>query len=77
LRAALQRHAARQRQRDPPPPPARARIADPEPYDDDWGWWIEFRLGRIEVQIRWLVGLAAAALLAEVVRVALAALGLG
>jgi hypothetical protein len=52
------------------------RIDDPKPYDDDWGWWIEFRLGRIEAQIKWLVALAAGTLLAEVLRVALAALGL-
>ena len=53
-----------------------ARREDPQPYDDDWGWWIERRLRRIESQIKWLLGLAAAALLAEVIRVALAALGL-
>ena len=26
------------------------RTDDPKPYDDDWGWWIDFRLGRIEAQ---------------------------
>ena len=54
----------------------RARKEDPCPYDDDWGWWMEQRLGRLETQIKWLITLAAAALAAEVIRVALAAWGL-
>jgi hypothetical protein len=65
LRAALRRH------RD-----HRARVDDPRPYDNDWGWWMEKRLARLETQSRWLIGLAGAALVAEVLRVALNALGL-
>lgn len=65
LRAAIRRHRDRQ-----------ARIDDPEPYDNDWGWWIEKRLARLETQSKWLIGLAGAALVAEVLRVALSALGL-
>lgn len=65
LQAAIQRHRDR-----------RARIADPEPYDSAWGWWMEKRLARLETQSRWLIGLAGAALVAEVLRVALGALGL-
>jgi hypothetical protein len=53
-----------------------ARKQDPCPYDDDWGWWIETRLARLEKQIRWLLTLAAGALFAEVLRLALTALGL-
>ena len=37
---------------------------------------MEQRLGRLETQIKWLITLAAAALAAEVIRVALAAWGL-
>jgi hypothetical protein len=62
LRAAIRRKSARP-----------ARRSDPQPYDDDWGWWIEQRLARLEVQIKWLVGLAAGALAAEVIRLALEA----
>ena len=65
LHAAIQRHRER-----------RARITDPQPYDSDWGWWMEKRLARLETQSRWLIGLAGAALAAEVLRAALAALGL-
>jgi hypothetical protein len=63
LRAAIQRRR-QQTRRD-----------DPCPYDDDWGWWIEKRLSRLETQTKWLIGLAAGALAAEVIRVALNALG--
>jgi hypothetical protein len=51
-------------------------VSDPQPYDNDWGWWMEKRLARLETQSRWLIGLAGAALAAQVVRVALGALGL-
>jgi hypothetical protein len=37
---------------------------------------MEQRLGRLEREIKWLIGLASAALAAEVIRVALAAWGL-
>ena len=47
-----------------------ARTEKPEPYDNDWGWWIDQRLRRLETQIKWLVGLAATTLAAEVIRVA-------
>jgi hypothetical protein len=52
------------------------RSETPRPYDDDWGWWVDQRLARLEQQIKWLVGLAGGALAAEVVRLALAAWGL-
>ena len=52
------------------------RKDDPQPYDGDWGWWIERRLGRVESSMKWLVGLAGAALAAEAIRVGMAALGL-
>jgi hypothetical protein len=54
-----------------------ARKEDPHPYDDDWGWWIEQRLSRLETQTKWLIGLAAGALAAEAIRIAFQALGLG
>ena len=41
---------------------------------EDWGWWVEQRLERVEAQLRWLTGLAVSTLAAEVVRIALAAL---
>ena len=64
-------HAAIKRHRD-----RRARVTDPQPYDSDWGWWMEKRLARLETQSRWLLGLAGAALAAKVLPVALGALGL-
>ena len=47
----------------------RARTADPRPYDDDWGWWVEGRLHRLEDGQRWLIRLAGAALATQVIRV--------
>ena len=47
----------------------RARIEAPRPYDDDWGWWIEQRLTRLEQGQRWLLGLALSTLAAELIRV--------
>jgi hypothetical protein len=47
----------------------RARKDQPIPYDDDWGWWIEQRLNHLEGNIKWLVGLAATTLAAEVLRI--------
>ena len=64
LRAAVRRH------RD------RTRKEDPQPYDHDWGWWIEQRLSRLESQLRWLVTLAGGALAAEAIRIGLEALGI-
>jgi hypothetical protein len=55
---------------------ARARTRDPEPYEDDWGWWIEKRLARLEKRLNWIVVLAGGALAAETIRIGLAALGL-
>jgi hypothetical protein len=55
---------------------ARTRTTDPEPYDPDWGWWMEHRIHRLEIAAKWLIGLAAGALVAEVLRVALQALGI-
>ncbi len=54
-----------------------ARRNAPRPYDDDWGWWVEERLARLQKGQRWLIRIAAAALAAEVIRIATTALGLG
>ena len=71
LRASLRRH------RDSPSTLLRVRRDNPQLYDGDWGWWVEKRLRRLESSMRWLVGLAGAALAAEAIRVALQTLGLG
>jgi hypothetical protein len=55
----------------------RTRREDPRPYDNDWGWWIEYRLRRLENGQKWLIRFAIGALAAEVVRIAAATLGLG
>jgi hypothetical protein len=52
-----------------------ARRENPQPYDDDWGWWIETRLCRIEDQNKWLLRLSLGVLAAEALRIALAAAG--
>lgn len=49
-----------------------ARQADPEPYDTDWGWWINTRLARVEAKLKWILGLALTTLAAEIVRIILA-----
>lgn len=72
LRATIRRSASSL----PPWKRGPARTKAPEPYDDDWGWWINDRLTRIETQIKWLITLAAGALAAEVIRLGLAALGI-
>ncbi len=54
-----------------------ARHEDPRPYDDDWGWWIEGRIARLEKGQTWLIRVAIAALVAEIIRIAGAAAGLG
>jgi hypothetical protein len=46
-----------------------ARTECPRPYDADWGWWIEQRLGRVESQIKWLLGIALTTLTTEIIRV--------
>lgn len=61
----LKRAIARHRQ---------ARTEDPSPYDDNWGWWIEKRLQSLENGQRWLIRIAASILLAELLRLAAAAL---
>jgi hypothetical protein len=52
------------------------RTTDPVPYDDDWGWWMHDRLSRIEEQIKKLLWLGVGIFAAEVLRIALAALGI-
>jgi hypothetical protein len=52
-----------------------ARHDNPQPYDDDWGWWIETRLCEIEGQMKWLMRLALGVLAAEALRIALSLLG--
>lgn len=49
----------------------KTRQDEPAPYDDDWGWWIEKRLARIEDGQRWIIRLAGGILIAEVIRAAL------
>jgi hypothetical protein len=46
----------------------RTRGEDPRPYDDDWGWWVEARLQRLENGQMWLIRIAAGALAAETIR---------
>jgi hypothetical protein len=73
----MRAHARRRQAREGVVPGrGKPRTDDPKPYDDVWGWYIELRLDRMEAQIKWLLALAAGALVAEVIRVALAALGL-
>jgi hypothetical protein len=55
----------------------RARREDPRPYDADWGWWIEARIVRLENGQTWLIRIAIGALVAEIIRIAMAAAGLG
>lgn len=47
------------------------RCADPQPYEPDWGWWVERRLAKIESTQKWLIGLAASALIAQLIRLLL------
>jgi len=54
-----------------------ARREDPRPYDSDWGWWIESRIARLEKGQTWLVRIAIGALVAEILRIAGEAAGLG
>jgi hypothetical protein len=46
----------------------RTRREDPRPYDNDWGWWVEARLQRLENGQMWLIRIAAGALAAETIR---------
>jgi hypothetical protein len=73
LKAALGRHrrAARDHGR------SHARADDPKPYDFAWGWWIEERITRLENGQTWLIRIAIGALVAEVLRIIMAATGLG
>lgn len=54
-----------------------ARSEDPRPYDDDWGWWIEGRLARLENGQTWLIRIAIGALVAEIIRIVSVTAGLG
>ena len=54
----------------------RARISDPRPYDNDWGWWVEGRLHRLEDGQRWLIRLAGAAFVTQVIRMVCDAAGI-
>lgn len=54
-----------------------ARTEDPRPYDDDWGWWIESRIARLENGQTWLIRIALGALVAEIIRIIIVAAGLG
>jgi len=47
------------------------RTTQPQPYDDDWGWWIEQRLQRLETGQKWLLRLALGTLAAELGRILL------
>jgi hypothetical protein len=53
-----------------------ARSEDPRPYDDDWGWWIEGRIARLENGQTWLIRIAIGALMAEIIRIVTVAAGL-
>lgn len=55
----------------------RARDQDPRPYDNDWGWWIEARIARLEKGQAWLIRIAISALTAEIVRIILVTSGIG
>jgi len=54
-----------------------ARSDDPRPYDNDWGWWIEERIARLENGQTWLIRVAISALAAEILRIIAIATGLG
>lgn len=53
------------------------RRDDPHPYDNDWGWWIEERIARLENGQTWLIRVAISALAAEILRIIAIATGLG
>ena len=55
---------------------ARQPANRPQPYDNSWGWWMEQRMARVEAQLKWLLGLGAATLAGEVIRIALATFNL-
>jgi hypothetical protein len=54
----------------------RTRREDPRPYDNDWGWWVEARLRRLETGQLWLIRIAGAALAAEIIRIGCQTFGL-
>jgi hypothetical protein len=43
----------------------------PERSGADRGWWVERRLAKIESTQKWLIGLAAGALIAQLIRILL------
>ena len=53
-----------------------ARKEEPRPYDDDWGWWIEARIARLENGQTWLIRIAIGALAAEIIRIVAVTSGL-
>jgi hypothetical protein len=53
----------------------RARTNDPEPYDQDWGWWMEKRLRQLEKGQNRLLALVGTTLVAEIIRIALIPFG--
>jgi len=55
---------------------ARTRTEDPRPYDDNWGWWVEARLHRLENGQLWLIRIAGGALAAQVIRILCETIGL-
>jgi len=55
----------------------RPRSEDPCPYDDDWGWWVEERIARLENGQAWLIRIAMGALVAEIIRIISVTGGLG
>ena len=57
-------------------PIGRARSEDPRPYDEDWGWWIEERIARLENGQTWLIRIAIGALVAEIIRIITVTAGL-
>jgi hypothetical protein len=53
-----------------------ARSEDPRPYDNDWGWWVEARMAKLETGQAWLIRVAIGALAAEIIRILAEACGL-
>jgi len=54
-----------------------ARRDDPHPYDNDWGWWIDARIARLEKGQTWLIRISISALVAEILRIILVTSGVG
>lgn len=54
----------------------RTRREDPRPYDNDWGWWVEARIAKLETGQLWLIRIATGALVAQVLKIACETVGL-